>query len=204
MGVRGFVNRVRAALTSLNCDGNYGLGLALAVPLLIAPTLFGEPARLALRYERAALIHGQWWRLVSAHWIHLDLHHALLNALGLALMWALFVRDYSPRQWLLILCGAIAAIDAGLWFVDSTILWYVGSSGVLHGIMAAGTLAHLKRKEAEAWLLAGFLIAKLAYEHWAGALPLSGSDTVVVDAHLYGVLGGLLVAAGLRPPPRTL
>ena len=52
--------------------------------------------------------------------------------------------------------------------------------------------------------MAGFLLAQLAYEHWVGALPLSGSDPVVVDAHLYGVLGGLIAAAGLRPQPRTL
>jgi len=41
---------------------------------------------------------------------------------------------------------------------------------------------------------------KLAYEHWLGALPLSGS-AVVVDAHLFGALGGVAVAAGLRPQP---
>jgi rhomboid family GlyGly-CTERM serine protease len=204
MGVHAFVNRVRAALKSVNCDDGFGLALAFTLLALIAPTLGGEPARLALRYERAALLQGQWWRLLSAHWIHLDLHHALLNALGLALMWALFVRDYSPRQWVLILLAAITAIDLGLWFADSTVLWYVGSSGVLHGVMAAGTLAHLKRAEGEGWLLAGFLLAKLAYEHWVGALPLSGSDPVVVDAHLYGVLGGLIAAAGLRPQPRIL
>ena len=201
MGFPGYVNRVQLILKSLNCDGRRGLALLAACLLLCLPALSGEPLRALLRYERAGLAAGQWWRLLTAHLVHLDLHHALLNAAGLALMWALFERDYSPRQWLRILLASIAAIDAGLWLRDSTVLWYVGSSGALHGIMAAGTLAHLRQGEREGWLLAGILLLKLAYEQWLGALPLSGSDPVVVDAHLYGVLGGAGVAAFLRPRP---
>jgi len=33
----------------------------------------------------------------------------------------------------------------------------------------------------------------------AGALPFSGSDPVVVSAHLYGVIGGAAAAAFLKP-----
>jgi rhomboid family GlyGly-CTERM serine protease len=157
-----------------------------------------------LRYDRGALAAGQWWRLLTGHWVHLGLRHAVLNALGLALMWALFARDYSPRQWLGIVLGAILAIDAGLWVWDSTLQWYVGSSGVLHGVMAAGTLAHLRRREPDGWLLMAFLIGKLTYEHLVGPLPLSGTADVVVDAHLFGVAGGAAVAAFLPLKPLQL
>jgi rhomboid family GlyGly-CTERM serine protease len=193
------VNRVRAMIASLNGDGRPVWVLAAACLALLTLSAGGERARLLLRYERAGLAHGQWWRSLTAHLIHLDLRHALLNCGGLALMWALFARDYSPRQWLAVLLAAAAAIDAGLWFGDSTILWYVGSSGVLHGVMAAGAVAHLRRGEPEGWVLAALLLAKLGYEQLAGALPFSGSDPVVVDAHLYGVLGGAAAAACLRP-----
>jgi hypothetical protein len=99
--------------------------------------------------------------------------------------------------------ASMAAIDAGLWLCDSTVAWYVGSSGVLHGVMAAGTLAQLRRGEATGWVLLAFLAGKLAYEHWVGALPLAGS-VVVVDAHLYGVAGGALAAAFLKPAGGSL
>jgi rhomboid family GlyGly-CTERM serine protease len=198
------VNRVHVALKSLNCDGRRGVALACACLLLLTPTLGGEPGRQLLRYDRSGLAAGQWWRLLSAHLVHLDLRHALLNSVGLVLMWALFARDYSPRAWLAIVVGAIAAIDAGLWLGDSTVLWYVGSSGALHGVMAAGALAHLRNRERDGWVLAGLLAVKLVYEHWVGALPFSGSDPVVVDAHLYGVLGGGAVAAFLKPRPVSL
>jgi rhomboid family GlyGly-CTERM serine protease len=180
------------------------VALLAACLLLLLPTLSGEAGQALLRYERGALAGGQWWRLLSAHVVHLDLRHALLNALGLALVWALFARDYSPKAWLAIVLGAIATIDAGLWLRDSTVQWYVGSSGVLHGLMAAGALAHVRTGERDGWLLAALLAAKLLYEQAVGALPLSGSDPVVVDAHLYGVLGGAAVAAFLSPRRQPL
>jgi rhomboid family GlyGly-CTERM serine protease len=199
MGAAGFREPRGRVLASLNCDGRWGLGLCAACLILLLPSLAGQSARLLLRYERTALAQGQWWRLLTAHLVHLDLRHALLNCVGLLLMWALFARDYSPRQWVLVLLGAALAIDAGLWLGDSTVLWYVGSSGVLHGVMAAGALAHIRRGERDGWILASILVLKLVYEQRVGALPFSGSDPVVVDAHLYGVLGGSVAAAFLRP-----
>ena len=195
------MKRVHVILQSLNCDGRLGLALLAACALILLLSLTGEAGRLALRYERDALASGQLWRLLTGHLVHLDLRHALVNVLGLALMWALFARDYAPRQWLAIVLAAIAAIDAGLWLWDSTVTWYVGSSGALHGVMAAGTLAHLKRREPDGWLLALFLAGKLLYEQTVGALPFSGSSAVVVNAHLYGVLGGGAVGAVLKPRP---
>jgi rhomboid family GlyGly-CTERM serine protease len=198
------VNPVQLTLRSLNCDGRRWLALLLACLLLLLPTFAGDRGQALLRYERSALAAGQWWRLLSAHLVHLDIRHALLNAAGLALVWMLFARDYSPKAWLAIVLGAIAAIDAGLWLGDSTIQWYVGSSGVLHGAMAAGALAHLRGGERDGWLLAGLLAAKLLYEQAVGALPFSGTDPVVVDAHLYGVAGGAAVAAFLSPRRESL
>jgi rhomboid family GlyGly-CTERM serine protease len=192
------VNHVQRVLKSLNCDGAAGLALVASCAALLLLALTGEPGRLLLRYDRAALAGGQAWRLLTAHLVHLDMRHALLNGCGLALMWALFARDYTARQWLLVVLGAIVAIDAGLWLCDSTVQWYVGSSGALHGVMAAGALAHLRRREAEGWVLAGLLAAKLVWEQWVGPLPLAGG-VVVVDAHLYGVIGGAAVAAFLKP-----
>jgi len=204
MGVEEPVTRAARLLRSLNCDSAYGLGLLGGCALLLILAASGDAGRILLRYDRAALAHGELWRLLSAHLVHLNFHHALLNCAGLILMWALFARDYAPRRWLPIVAATFAAIDAGLWVFDSTVLWYVGSSGALHGVMAAGTLAHLRRRERDGTVLAAFLLAKLAFEHWVGPLPLSGSDPVVVDAHLYGVLGGLTAAAFLRPEPEPV
>ncbi len=153
-----------------------------------------------LRYQRDAIFAGEWWRLVSGHFVHLGWAHLGLNVMGFALMWALFVADYTARQWLVIVAGSIAAIDVGFLLLNPELLWYVGLSGTLHGVMAAGTLAHLRRREPDGWILAVFLVGKLAYEQVIGVMPYSlrsAGGPVVVDAHLYGAIGALLVTAPL-------
>ena len=198
MNVSRPVNGIERLLKSLNCDGKFGLSLLAGCALLLLPVLAGDAGREVLRYDRPALAAGQWWRLLTAHFVHLDFDHAALNSLGLVLMWALFARDYRPFHWLAILVGSIAAIDAGLWLRDSTVSWYVGSSGALHGIMAAGTLAHLRRRDLDGWILAVFIIVKLIYEQTAGALPFADTGPgVVVDAHLYGAFSGFMAGAAL-------
>src|ERR1700738_2778966 len=122
------VNGFRRVLTSLNCDGRFGIGLLAACALLLLPELAGDTGRAVLRYDRGGLAAGQWWRLLTAHFVRLDLEHAALNSLGLILMWAFVARAYKPRQWSLIVIAAIAATDTGLWLRDSTVAWYVGSS----------------------------------------------------------------------------
>ena len=86
-------------LRSLNCDRAYGIALLGVCALLALPEIVGEPARQALSYDRGALADGEWWRLLTAHFVHLDAEHAFLNSLGVVLMWALFARDYSPWRW---------------------------------------------------------------------------------------------------------
>jgi rhomboid family GlyGly-CTERM serine protease len=153
-----------------------------------------------LRYQRDAILAGEWWRLVSGHFVHLGWAHLGLNVMGLVLMWTLFAADYTPRQWLIIVAGSIASIDAGFLLLNPELVWYVGLSGALHGVMAAGTLAHLRRREPDGWILAVFLIGKLVYEQVVGVMPYSlksAGGPVVVDAHLYGAVGALIVTASL-------
>jgi rhomboid family GlyGly-CTERM serine protease len=183
---------------SLNCDGRRGLLLLSVCLALLIIQSGGVTAQLALRYDRDALAAGQWWRWLSAHVIHLGYEHAVLDIAGLALMWALFARDYCARDWLLIIASSVLGIDAGLWLLSSTTQWYVGSSGVLHGVLAAGTCAHLRGRLADGWVLALLLIGKLVYEQTAGALPLTAGGAVIVDAHLYGAVAGAAAALLLR------
>ena len=204
MGVYGPVNRLARLLRSVNCDAGYGWALLAGCGLLVGITAAGDPTRALLRYDRAALAAGELWRLLTAHFVHLDLHHVLLNCAGLALVWALFARDYTRGQWAVITLASIAAIDAGLWLWDSTLEWYVGSSGALHGIMAAGALARIRRGEAEGWVLAAFLAGKLAWNYGFGPLPVSAGLPVVAAAHFYGVAGGLAAAVFLKPAPKPL
>jgi rhomboid family GlyGly-CTERM serine protease len=165
--------------------------------MLVLVSLLGENARVALRYERSAVLDGrEWWRLLSGHLVHGSPRHLLLNGAGLALVALLFARDYTARAWLLILALSVAAIDLGFVLFEPQLQWYVGLSGVLHGAMAAGAVAWWRRETKPlALALTLALAAKLAWEQWHGALPFSGDMPVIVDAHLYGAIGGVIAAA---------
>jgi rhomboid family GlyGly-CTERM serine protease len=168
------------------------VGLTLAALVLFA--LGGEETRLALRYEREAVLSGEWLRLLTGHLVHGSTQHLLLNCAGLLLIAALFPHDYSAGEWLIVGLGSLAAIDLGFVLLEPQLHWYVGFSGVLHGLLAAGAVAWLRRESRLlAWALSAILAGKLIWEQTVGALPLSGDLPVVVDAHLYGAAGGLIV-----------
>jgi len=185
-------------LASLNCDGGYGRMLAACLGLLLLPLGGGAWLAGILRYERAAIAGGQWWRLLTAHLVHLDARHALFNAAGLALLWALFARVYSGWRWLFALVLVIAAVDAGLWFISSGLRWYVGASALLHGVFACGAIAMIRTGDRMGWIALVVFVAKLAWEQWQGALPLTAGP-VVTASHLYGAAGGMLAGLLLRP-----
>jgi rhomboid family GlyGly-CTERM serine protease len=167
----------------------------LLLILLILDLLLGlgDSVGEALRYDRGAIAAGGWWRLLTAHAVHLDVHHLLLNELGLVLVWALFARDYDPIEWCVIVLSGALAISCGLWWLSPRVAWYVGASGVLHSIMAAGCAKHLAERAWDRWLLLIGLCAKLAYEQLAGHT----APMIVADAHLYGAAAGFAVGAAL-------
>jgi len=166
----------------------------LAIVLVLDAVLgLGDSVGQLLRYDRSAIAAGGWWRLLTAHMVHLDVHHLLLNELGLVLMWSLFARDYDAVEWCVIVLSAALAISSGLWWLSPRVSWYVGASGVLHAVMAAGAAKHLLERAWDRWILCLGLAAKVAWEQWRGpAAPM-----IVVDAHLYGALCGFVVGAAL-------
>jgi rhomboid family GlyGly-CTERM serine protease len=113
----------------------------------------------------------------------------------------LFTREYTARQWLGILLASLAAIDAGFLLLEPELEWYVGFSGVLHGLMAAGLVAWLRStRDPVTWFVTVLFAAKLAWEHYAGALPFTAGSLslpVVHEAHTYGAVGGLAAALWL-------
>jgi rhomboid family GlyGly-CTERM serine protease len=153
-----------------------------------------------LRYDRAAIEAGEVWRLVTANFIHLGWGHLVLNIAGfLAIGW-LFAEDYSPGAWFVILLACALASSVGLYLLNPDIFRVVGLSGALHGLFAAGAIAWIAGSDGLGkWLLAG-LAAKLAYEQAVGAMPFSEGIVgggVVTDAHLWGAIGGTLIALAL-------
>jgi rhomboid family GlyGly-CTERM serine protease len=192
----------RSWFQSLNCDARYGAALAAVVCLILALNVTGEAGRALLGYQREALRHLQWWRLLTAHLVHLGWLHALLNCGGLILLWVLFARELSPRRWLAVVSISALVIDLGLWLREPDVEWYLGASGVLHGIWAAGACAAYRRGDSAGAMLMVLLVVKLVYEQHAGASVFEPALPMVPAAHLLGALGGCLAA--VAPTAKSL
>jgi rhomboid family GlyGly-CTERM serine protease len=169
-------------------------GAIVVVAVLVAVT--GDWGRELLRYDRGAISEGDIWRLVSGHIVHLGWSHFLLNSAGLLLIFYLVASRFTTRQWLIITIVAIAGIDIGFWFWQPQLIWYVGLSGLLHGFLAAGAVDGIRTGQVDYWLIGAFLLFKLSYEQLLGPLPGSegtSGGNVVVAAHLYGAISGVLI-----------
>ena len=171
-----------------------------AVPVVIAIVaavfeLGGKPVRELLAFDRNGIAAGEAWRLLSGHFVHLGISHLALNLVGLALVWYLVGRQFTTVRWLFVAILSIVAMDAGFWWLNPELDWYVGLSGLLHGLLAAGLIVAVRERDREGLVIALFVIGKLAWEQWGGPLPGSeatAGGAVIVDAHLYGAIGGAL------------
>ncbi|MCD6077315.1 MAG: rhomboid family intrarane serine protease [Ramlibacter sp.] len=142
-------------------------------------------------YEVVA--RGQWWRLLSATFLHVGLVHLAMNMLGLASAGPFVERLYGRRQFALISFGAALAGSAlSLHFAAQRAV-SVGASGAVFGVfgaMLAGLHGH--RKDLPRPFLRrtlGGLGVFVAYSLLQG-FTREGVDNA---AHV----GGLLAGAGL-------
>jgi rhomboid family GlyGly-CTERM serine protease len=190
---RDAANRFTQIAAALQWDRGRWIWLLAILLALDAVLGLGDSVSQLLRYDRGAIAAGGWWRLLTAHIVHLDVHHLILNELGLVLMWSLFADDYDAVEWCAIVLAGALAISCGLWWLSPRVSWYVGASGVLHSVMAAGAAKHLVERSWDRWILIVGLGVKLAWEQW-GRAP---APLIVVDAHLYGACCGFLLGAAL-------
>ena len=164
-------------------------------------------ANAALRYERLAVLGGEWWRLITGQLMHLGTGHLVMNLAGLALIGSVFAPGLRAADWLIVLAGAWLTIAAGFLLLEPQLAWYVGLSGLLHGLLLGAPVLDRGLAVPVRAAVIVLVLAKLAWEQWAGALPFTAEAAggpVIVDAHLYGGLGGLLAAVPVWLRRRSL
>ena len=166
--------------------------IVVAIAVLVIGAL-GPSAADALRYERSAVLQGEFWRLVTGNLAHIGPAHLAINLAGLALVCGLYPKTLTALQWLATLFICALTVTLGLLVFSPQIAWYVGLSGVLHGLFVAGALAQLRHGQRSAYVYFVLIGAKLAVELvWGSAAEVStliGGDVIVV-AHFYGAIGG--------------
>jgi len=153
-----------------------------------------------LRFDREALLTGNWWLLLTGNFVHLNWNHLMLNMAGLALIVMLVWSNFNVWEWTIVVLFSSLGVGTGLLLRDSQIEWYVGFSGTLHGLLLAGAIADLRRYPLNAGFLIVAVCLKLLWEQIYGAVPGSESvagGAVVVNSHLYGAICGGIIALPL-------
>ncbi|MDE2202129.1 MAG: rhombosortase [Burkholderiaceae bacterium] len=171
-------------------------------------------------YRRDAVHAGQWWRLVTAMWVHLDAWHWLADVMAAAGLILLVARVLRPQVIVgaLVACGVLVQIAL---LSQPAVQWYGGLSGALHGLAAWGGLRMLRPSvEAEddrfsRWigvlLCVGVLVKVWFEQSWLSPVaydPRWGFGVVRI-AHAFGAASGLLIwvlgewraQGGLRKQP---
>lgn len=160
----------------------------LMLAVFLPDELFSEP----LSFQRLLIVNGEYWRLLTAHIVHLNDTHLYLNLVGLWFICFLVGDRFKPIEWLALVLVLAFIVSLGLITFNPYLEHYVGFSGVLHGLLIAGLL-----KEFNTYAEKGLLILvalKLFYEQVFG--PFSGSTElisghIIVDAHFYGAIAGM-------------
>jgi len=173
-------------------DKNLILPTALAL-LLAAVSLAGERGVLWLRYDRFLIADGEWWRIITSHLVHTGTGHLLLNLAGLFVIFLALGQLYPPQTWLLSLIICMAGISSGQLLFCPELQWYVGFSGVLHGLAVMGFAGGIRNGDRLCLIGLTALLAKLLIEQLYGPSAQTVHlihAPVIVNAHLYGAVSG--------------
>lgn len=152
------------------------------------------------RFDREMIEQGEWVRLISGNLVHLGWSHLFMNMLGLLMVYLLVWPVMGAGLWSACILLSSLGVCLGLWWWTPSIHWYVGFSGTLHGLLLAGGLLLWRSDRLYSAILVFVVSGKLVWEQVFGALPgtaEAAGGPVVVDAHLYGGIAGVIFALGL-------
>lgn len=141
---------------------------------------------------------SQWWRLITAMFVHLGFGHIALNMIALILFGPAIEQRYGKVRFLFLYLGAgILGSAASLAFSHSTLS--AGASGAIFGIIGAWLALVLwnrhrpgMRGQLQSWLF--LVVLNIAF----GA----ASPGIDVRAHLGGLVGGFVIGAALESAAR--
>ena len=158
-----------------------------------------------LLYIRTALSGGEFWRLVSCHWVHLNPDHLLWSGATFLILGSV-CEVMDRKKFMLAIAVSAVAIPIAIWFAMPDLMNYGGLSGLDCSLYALLAMLLVKRDwQNRRWiwvifytLLLGLLLAKIVYETTTGlTVFVDNSHTDMIPVPLSHLVGGLVgMAAG--------
>ena len=146
--------------------------------------------------SRDAVLAGQWWRLVTAVFLHGSLEHLVGNLIALFILGMVCEHAYGRLQflWLFVLGGVAGSVVSTLTGPGPS----VGASGAIFALQGAAVV--LFRRYRDRLLMRDRRIG-IVLIVWAVFTIIQGTLTPFIDngAHIGGFIGGALIARTLHP-----
>ncbi|MBL6734252.1 MAG: rhombosortase [Shewanellaceae bacterium] len=149
------------------------------------------------QYNRYIVGQGvQLYRLITAHFMHTGEFHLVLNIIMLWFIGLLHSRHYKLWQWCLMIPMLMIGVSAGIHYLDPNTVYYIGLSGILHGLVVIGAIADLHCQQRSGYVLLLLVVIKVAMDEFGPNFPglqmLIQAD-IPANANLFGALTGLIL-----------
>ena len=140
---------------------------------------------------------GQWWRLITACFLHGGIVHLAVNSLSLYVFGLQMERIYGARKYFLIyMISGICGYVLSYWRSDSSSL---GASGAIFGLVGAGLIFPLRYRRLIPIKARHQILSQLLLITFIN-LGLGAADPQIDNfAHVGGLLGGGAMALILMP-----
>lgn len=119
----------------------------------------------SLSWNKLAIEHNQWWRLLSGTLVHADWLHCAINLVALAIISLLYAKLFNLWQWLALIATLVIISNSTLLYFTN-VSDYVGLSGLLHGLFVYALLKQFAEHKIESTLLLGATTIKLILEYF--------------------------------------
>lgn len=131
---------------------------------------------------------GDWWRLITATFLHYGPFHLLLNMVALYWFGSLLEKRIGSGKFLLLYLVSGLAGSAGALLLDPTVPT-VGASGAIFGILGAGLVLEHQRDYVFGGSALGVIVINLVLTFSIASISIGG--------HLGGLIGGAVATLGL-------
>jgi rhomboid protease GluP len=139
--------------------------------------------------ERGAIAAGQWWRLITAGFLHGGLMHILMNSWVLFDLGAQVEEAYGTSRYLVFYFVSTITGFLGSYYWSASLS--IGASAGIFGLIGAMIAMGLRDRSAYGAAIRGMYVRWAIYGLLMGLLPFFAIDNA---AHIGGLAGGFAVA----------
>ncbi|MGR5451926.1 rhombosortase [Vibrio sp. PNB22_3_1] len=166
--------------------------------LILSFTLIGITEYVNLElvlWDRSAILSdGQWWRVLTAHFAHINEPHLFANLISLTITFYALRLNISE----VIVCATTLSISISALLFFTNAQEYAGFSGVIHGLITYAAMQQSLNGEKLGPIILYALIGKLTYELY---VDIKEPATLLLDlnpssaSHVIGAFIGVILGS---------